>query len=91
MFETRPLALTLKASDLNKMNPDALNNIIVITTDCDDLSVMSLRDIIDEGGWEGASPSAILEMWLDECSGNSHQIVVVYGSGGWTRTSIEPG
>lgn len=87
MLETQPLIFTAK--QLDEMDSEALRNIIVITTDCDDLSVMSLRDIMDGDDWEGASPSEVLEIWLSECSGNSCQIIGVYGSGGWFETYIE--
>lgn len=87
MLDDRPVRFT--AEQLDAMHPDALQNIIVCTTNCDDLSVMSLREIIDsEPDFKEMQPSEVLASWLEDFSGNSCQILGVYGPGGWFYTHL---
>jgi hypothetical protein len=77
------------AEQLDEMHPDALQNIVVCTTDCDDLNVMSLQEIINsEADFENMLPSKVLKSWIGEFNKNSFEILVVYGPGGWASMPL---
>lgn len=81
----------INISDLDKMSPEALKNIIVCVSD-NKIDVVSLSEIIEDWDTENSEikPSDILKEYLAEITANYFEILFVYGSNAhWITTSFD--